>query len=240
MGTDTTTNKPPTPASGSEADRVALATAALESAFDEARPQMMRWSVVTMALRDLIRSRARVDLSWVEIAQVATRWVEDLRGKGYSMSPAPPSRSLAPATPAPAPPPTGWIERNGLRSFGIAAGVVFVWFGLLKPLAQSPLADLVTRTLPFLPPVLALDMVGWWQVATGACLLVPRLRRAAVVLLAVQLPALLVPFVVAPDACFAHAPIALTLAGESLIKSVLVVCATAVVAQLHAASPARA
>jgi hypothetical protein len=242
MGTDTTTKKPPSLTAGSETDRVALATAALESAFDEARPQMMRWSVVTMALRDLIRSRARVDLDWVEIAQVATRWVDDLRGKGYSMAPAPPSRSLAPATAMTAPPEAGFIERHGLRSFAIAAGIVFMWFGLLKPLAQSPLADLVTRTLPFLPPALALHVVGWWQVATGACLLVPRLGRAAVVLLAVQLPALLVPFVVVPDACFAHAPFALTLVGESLIKSALLVCATAVAAQIRAssASPSRA
>jgi hypothetical protein len=228
MGTDRTTNRPPTPTSIAASDRVAAATAALESAYDEARPQMMRWSVVTTALRDLIRTKAHVDLSWVEIAQVATKWVEDLGGRGYSMAPSAPSRRQAfDAVVAPAVP-DSWIERNGLGAIVKAVGAVFVWFGVLKPLAQSPLTDLVTRTLPFAPPALALHVVGWWQVATGVCLIVPRLGRAAVVLLAVQLPVLLVPFVVLPDACFAHAPYALTIAGESLVKSVLLVCATAV------------
>src|SRR5258706_6837458 len=88
MGTDKSSNRPPSQVTVSESDRCAAATAALENAYDEARPHMMRWSVVTTALRDLVRTRAHVDLTWVEIAQVATRWVEDLRTKGYSMSPA--------------------------------------------------------------------------------------------------------------------------------------------------------
>jgi uncharacterized membrane protein len=234
MGTDRNSNRPPSQVLVSESDRLAAASAALESAFDEARPQMMRWSVVTTALRDLVRARAQVDLSWVEIAHVATRWVEDLRTKGYSMTPEPSAmrtqgdmtRPGAEARPNAESPPS-WIEGNGLRLLGMSIGVVFVWFGLLKPFAQSPVADLITRTLPWAPPTLVLHMVGWWEVATGVCLLVPRFARAAIVLLAVQAPALLLPFVVVPDACFAHV-YALTLEGESLIKSLLLVAAAVV------------
>jgi uncharacterized membrane protein YphA (DoxX/SURF4 family) len=216
-----------------ESERVGVATAALESAYEEVRPQMMRWSVVTIALRDLIRTRAKVDLNWVEIAQVATRWVEDLGSKGYSMAPAAPSkRSHSTQSPALDVPEPSWIERTGPRAFGIAMGVVFVWFGLVQSLAQS--GELAVRSLPFLPAALALHLVGWWQVATGVCLLVPRFARAAVILLAMQLPALLVPFVVVPDACFAHVPYALTTAGESLIKSVLLVGAALLMAQIQA------
>jgi uncharacterized membrane protein YphA (DoxX/SURF4 family) len=223
----------------SESERLAAATAALEGAFEEARPHMMRWSVVTIALRDLIRAKTQIELNWVEIAQVATRWVEDLRAKGYSMAPGPASPQRTQSNASSLRPPSDaarttdvprtWIERNGLRTVGLAIGIVFVWFGLMKPLGQSAVADVVTKSLPFAPPTLALHVAGWWEVATGVCLLVPRLARAAVVLLAAQLPALLLPFLLAPDACFVHAPYALTVAGESLIKSLLLTAAAVVV-----------
>src|SRR5260221_9747240 len=134
--------------------------------------------------------------------------------------------------------PVTWIERNGLRVLGVAIGVVFVWFGLLKPLVESPAVGLIAKTLPFLPSTLALHVVGWWEVATGVCILVPQFARAAVFLLAIQLPALLVPFIVVPDVCFAHVPYALTLEGESLIKSLLLVVAGVVVAEAHGTTAA--
>ncbi len=217
-------------------DRLTAARAALESSFDEARPQIMRWSVVTSALRDLVRARAQVDLTWVEVAQVATQWVEDLRTKGYSMAPEP--SAIRPTPPAGISQPAR-IERNGVRYLGMALGIVFVWFGLLKPFAVSPIGHVITATLAWAPPALVLHVAGWFEVATGVCLLVPRLARAAIVLLAVQLPALLLPFVIVPDVCFVHVPYALTLEGESLIKSLLLSGAGIVLARSAASSTVR-
>lgn len=213
-------------------DRLTAARAALESSFDEARPQIMRWSVVTSALRDLVRARAQVDLTWVEVAQVATRWVEDLRTKGYSMAPEP--SAIRPSAAGVSQP--SRIERSGVRYLGMALGVVFIWFGGLKPFAGSPMGHVITGTLAWAPPALVLHVAGWWEVATGVCLLVPRLARAAIVLLAAQLPVLLLPFVIVPDVCFIHVPYALTLEGESLIKSLLLSGAAIVVARSTATS----
>jgi len=229
MGTERNSNRPPSQVLIAESDRLVAAKAALEAAYDEARPQIMRWSVVTSALRDLVRARAKIDLTWVEIAHVATGWVEDLGSKGYSMAPEASSIRSGPTTKQ-----TTWIERNGLRALGVAMGIVLVWFGLMKPFGVSPLVDLITKTLPWAPPALALHVVGWWEVATGVCLLVPRFARVAVILLAAQLPALLVPFVVLPDACFVHVPYALSLQGESLIKSLLLAAAAVVIAEGNA------
>jgi hypothetical protein len=234
MGTERNSNRPPSQVLISESERLVAAKAALQAAYDEARPQIMRWSVVTSALRDLVKARAKIDLTWVEIAHVATGWVEDLGAKGYSMAPEASSIRSVPPTKQ-----TAWIERNGIRAIGMAMGIVLVWFGLLKPLGVSPVADLITKTLPWAPPSLALHVVGWWEVATGVCLLVPRFARFAVILLAVQLPALLVPFVVLPEVCFVHVPYALTLQGESLIKSLVLVTAAVVIAELSAAPKAR-
>jgi hypothetical protein len=54
----------------------------------------------------------------------------------------------------------------------------------------------------------------------------------------VQAPALLLPFVVVPEVCFAHVPYALTLEGESLIKGLLLVAAAVVVTETGKAAAA--
>src|SRR3954469_3944103 len=229
MGNERNSNRPGSQIVVAQSDRLRAAKEALEAAHTEARPLIMRWSVVTSALRDLVKARAQIELTWVEIAQVATGWVEDLGTKGYSM--APEASSLRSSPTAKEKP---WIERSGLRALGVAMGIVLIWFGLLKPFGVSPSGDLIAKALPWAPPALALHLVGWWEVATGVCLLVPRFARAAVILLAVQLPAMLVPFVVLPEGCFVHVPYALTLQGESLIKSLLLVAAAVVIAEGNA------
>jgi len=83
MGNERNSNRPLVV----QSDRLRAAKEALEAAHTEARPQIMRWSVVTSALRDLVKARAQVELTWVEIAHVATGWVEDLGTRGFSMAP---------------------------------------------------------------------------------------------------------------------------------------------------------
>jgi hypothetical protein len=211
---------------------VGAATAVLQAEFNEARPIIMRWSVVTSALRDLVRARANIDLSWVEVAQVASRWVDDLRTKGFSMSPdaaSMPSTSVAELEP-------GWVARHGLRALATALGIALIVLGAFLPFGSSPATDMVTRAVPFLPPALVLHIAGWWQVASGVCLLVPALVRAARVLLAVQIPALLLPFIVAPDLCFGHGS-PLSADGASLVWKLVALCAGIVSATPPAMPP---
>lgn len=123
----------------------------------------------------------------------------------------------------------GWMERNGLFVLRMGLGIVFVWFGLLKPLGLSPAADLVRRTVYFVPPDLFLPLLGWWEVAIGVGLLYRPLNRTAILLLFLQMPGTLLPLVLLPEVCFTQVPWGLTLEGQYIIKNAVLIGAALVV-----------
>jgi len=123
----------------------------------------------------------------------------------------------------------GWMHRNGLFVLRMALGIVFIWFGLLKPLGMSPAADLVRQTVYFVPPDLFLPVLGWWEVLIGVGLLYRPLNRTAILLLFVQMPGTLLPLVLLPDVCFTQVPWGLTLEGQYIIKNAVLIGAALVV-----------
>jgi len=124
---------------------------------------------------------------------------------------------------------TNWMRRYGPVILRYGLGIVFVWFGLLKPLGVSPAADLVRRTVYFVPPDLFLPILGWWEVAIGVGLLVRSLNRVAILLLFLQMPGTLLPLVLLPEVCFTHVPWGLTLEGQYIIKNAVLIGAALVV-----------
>jgi len=40
-----------------------------------------------------------------------------------------------------------WMEKYGTRILRFALAIIFIWFGILKPLGLSPAADLVKNTI---------------------------------------------------------------------------------------------
>lgn len=124
---------------------------------------------------------------------------------------------------------SGWMHRNGHFVLRMGLGVVFVWFGLLKPLGISPAADLVRQTVYFVPPDLFLPILGWWEVVIGVGLLYRPLNRTAIFLLFLQMPGTLLPLVLLPEVCFTQAPWGLTLEGQYIIKNAVLIGAALVV-----------
>jgi len=124
---------------------------------------------------------------------------------------------------------TSWMRQYGPVILRYGLGIVFVWFGLLKPLGVSPAADLVRRTVYFVPPDLFLPILGWWEVAIGVGLMVRSLNRMAILLLFLQMPGTLLPLVLLPDVCFTHVPWGLTLEGQYIIKNAVLIGAALVV-----------
>ncbi len=103
--------------------------------------------------------------------------------------------------------------------------IVFIWFGLLKPLGVSPANDLVTRTVYWLDPAWFVPLLGWWEVAIGVCMVIPPLNRAAIFLLVLQMPGTFLPLVLLPDICWVHVPWAPTLEGQYIIKNLVLIAA---------------
>lgn len=123
----------------------------------------------------------------------------------------------------------GWMRRYGLFILRMGLGIVFVWFGLLKPLGVSPAEDLIRRTVYFLPPDLFLPILGWWEVAIGVGLLYRPFNRIAIFLLFLQMPGTLLPLVLLPEVCFTQVPWGLTLEGQYIIKNAVLIGAALVV-----------
>lgn len=123
----------------------------------------------------------------------------------------------------------GWMQRNGHFVLRIGLAVVFIWFGLLKPLGMSPAADLVRRTVYFVPPDVFLPLLGWWEVLIGVGLLYRPLNRVAILLLFLQMPGTLLPLVLLPEVCFTQIPWGLTLEGQYIIKNAVLIGAALVV-----------
>lgn len=123
----------------------------------------------------------------------------------------------------------GWMHRYGHFILRMALALVFIWFGLLKPLGMSPAETLVKRTVFFLPGDLFVAILGWWEVAIGVGLLYRPLNRLALLLLFLQMPGTLLPLVLLPEVCFTQVPWGLTLEGQYIIKNAVLIGAALVV-----------
>src|SRR2546428_13460738 len=56
-----------------------------------------------------------------------------------------------------------FMTAHGTRSLRVALAVTFIWFGALKVVGRSPVADLVVQTVYWLPPEFFLRFLGWWE-----------------------------------------------------------------------------
>jgi uncharacterized membrane protein YphA (DoxX/SURF4 family) len=128
----------------------------------------------------------------------------------------------------------GFMRRNGMTALRTSLGIIFIWFGFLKPLGLSPAASLVQDTvgwLPLLSPEAWVAVIGWWEVAIGVAFLVPSATRIAIALLAMQMAGTFMPLVLLPEVTFqpGGAPFLPTLEGQYIIKNLLIISAALVV-----------
>lgn len=123
----------------------------------------------------------------------------------------------------------GLMEKYGLRACRLAIGVIFIWFGILKPLGLSP-ADQLVRDVTFWMPIPHFVFVlGLWEVAIGLCFLFQPFIRLGLVLLFLHMPGTALPFVLLPEQCWKVFPYALTLEGQYIVKNLVLVAAALVV-----------
>ena len=118
-----------------------------------------------------------------------------------------------------------WMSRWGTRALRISLGVIFIWFGILKPFGISPAQALVERTVYWLSPEFFVPILGWWEVAIGVCLAIRPLVRAGVLLLFLQMPGTALPLLLLPEVCFTTVPYGLTLEGQYIVKNLVLVSA---------------
>lgn len=117
----------------------------------------------------------------------------------------------------------------GVMALRYSLGLIFIWFGILKPLGLSPAAPLVEARvgwMPFFSPPTWVAIIGWWEVAIGITFLFRSTVRAAIALLALQMGGTFLPLVLLPDVVFqaGHIPYAPTM-EQYIIKNLLIISA---------------
>ena len=121
-------------------------------------------------------------------------------------------------------------------------GIVFIWFGLLKPLGLSPAEPLVLATVAWMPLFDAqtwLAVIGWWEVAIGVTFLIPGTLRIAIALLFLQMVGAFMPLVILSEITFqsGRVPFAPTMEGQYIIKNLVIIAAALAVGGTVRARP---
>ena len=127
-----------------------------------------------------------------------------------------------------------FMRRYGIVALRISLAIIFIWFGILKPLGISPAAPLVERTvdwMPFFSPDEWVAVIGWWEVAIGVAFLFRATTRVAIALLALQMVGTFMPLVLLPTVTFqpGRIPYAPTMEGQYIIKNLLIISAALVI-----------
>lgn len=128
----------------------------------------------------------------------------------------------------------GFMRTWGTRALRLSLAVIFLWFGLLKPLGLSPAAPLVRATTAWMPlfsPAEWVAVVGWWEVAIGLTFLFRRTVRIAIALLALQMVGTFLPLFLLPEVTFqaGQVPYAPSMEGQYIVKNLLIISAALVV-----------
>ena len=123
-----------------------------------------------------------------------------------------------------------FMTANGTRLLRVALAITFIWFGALKVVGRSPVADLVAQTVYWLPPAFFVPFLGWWEVVVGVGLLLRVALRLVLLLFWLQMAGTFLVLVLRPELAFQSGnPLLLTVAGEFVIKNLVLIAAGLVI-----------
>lgn len=129
---------------------------------------------------------------------------------------------------------SAFMARWGIVALRVSLGVIFIWFGILKPFGMSPAEDMVIKTVDWMPVLSAhgwLSVIGWWEVLIGVTFLFRKTLRLAIALLAMQMAGTFMPLVMLPEITYqaGRFPYGLTMEGQYIVKNMLIIAAALVV-----------
>jgi uncharacterized membrane protein YphA (DoxX/SURF4 family) len=110
----------------------------------------------------------------------------------------------------------------------MALATVFVWFGALKLMGESPVYELIARTLPFIDADISVPALGAVEVAIGLVLATGFLPRVALLVLAGHLAGTFLSFVTASELMWGDNFFELTADGEFVAKNLVLITAALV------------
>ena len=125
---------------------------------------------------------------------------------------------------------TEFMSKWGLTLLRYSLGIIYIWFGALKPLGLSPAQELVENTVYWFENLKTfVPILGIWEVVIGITMIVKPLIRISIFLLFIQMPGTFLPLVLFPEVCFTNFPFGLTLEGQYIVKNLIIISAALVV-----------
>ncbi|KAA2254043.1 DUF417 family protein [Solihabitans fulvus] len=135
-----------------------------------------------------------------------------------------------------------WCCSHSLTLLRLCLGVVFVWFGMLKFFAgMSPAVELATRamsiiTFDLVPPGVSQPLLALMETLIGLGFLTGLWPRLTLTVFFVQMAGAMSSLVLVPGEIWTH-PLEPTLAGQYVIKDVVLIAAGLVLAAATRKSP---
>jgi len=111
----------------------------------------------------------------------------------------------------------------------LSLATVFFWFGILKVANVSPAAGLLRGSIPFLANSPYVQLLGGAEIVIGIGLLVNPLTKTASLLMILHLLGTFSLFLIAPRLMFAPAFPELTMAGEFVLKNIVLLIAALII-----------
>ncbi len=109
----------------------------------------------------------------------------------------------------------------------ISLGIVFLWFGMLKMLDLSPVANMIYDVYSFVPQPLTLKIIGSLEVIIGLGFLCNVFLHATIVLFWFQMCGVFMSFLLKPSLFFSNNnPMLITLDGEFVVKNIVLIAAS--------------
>ena len=125
---------------------------------------------------------------------------------------------------------TKFMSKWGITFLRYSLGIIYIWFGILKPFGLSPAQELVENTVYWFDnPKTFVPILGWWEVIIGFTMCIKPLIRVSIFLLFIQMPGTFLPLILLPEVCFNNFPFGLTLEGQYIIKNLIIISAALVV-----------
>ncbi len=119
-----------------------------------------------------------------------------------------------------------FMDKTAIPMLRLSLAITYIWFGFLKIIGKSPVADLIARTVFFLPRKFIVPFMGLWEMAIGLGLLIRFPLRLTLVAFFMQLAGTFMVLLVRPRDAFQKGnPLLLTNTGEFVIKNLVLASA---------------
>ena len=126
---------------------------------------------------------------------------------------------------------TLFVNKHGLNILRLSLAVVFVWFGLLKILNESPVTPLAANLIPGIPTESFVFALGIMEIGIGVALILKTLLRVVIAVLVVHLVSTFSLLIIFEETMINdNNPFLLTLEGEFIIKNLVLIAGALTIA----------